>query len=202
MTTTEAEPSADVEEPEETGAESSADVEETETEAPEEPSRLPTYLIAAAIVLALLGGFFTWQGLSLRTADSASNSALVDTGATAEVNSAITTSLNKIFSYSYDKTEVTEKAAATALRGQALETYNQLFGQVRALAPQQKLVLTTRVVSSAVQSLSGDRAQLLVFLDQSATRADNSSSSAAASQLSITAERQDGSWVIVELQPR
>ncbi|GAB2797590.1 hypothetical protein [Amycolatopsis magusensis] len=202
MTTTEAEPSADVEEPEEIGAESSANVEETAAEAPEEPSRLPTYLIAAAIVLALLGGFFTWQGISLRTADSASNSALVDTGATAEVNSAITTSLNKIFSYSYDKTEVTEKAAATALRGQALETYNQLFGQVRALAPQQKLVLTTRVVSSAVQSLSGDRAQLLVFLDQSATRADNSSSSAAASQLSITAERQDGSWVIVELQPR
>ncbi|MGA6168550.1 hypothetical protein [Amycolatopsis magusensis] len=201
MTTTEAEPSADVEEPDETGAES-ADVEKTEAEAPEEPSRLPTYLIAAAIVLALLGGFFTWQGISLRTAGSASNSALVDTGATAEVNSAITTSLNKIFSYSYDKTEVTEKAAATALRGQALETYNQLFGQVRALAPQQKLVLTTRVVSSAVQSLSGDRAQLLVFLDQSATRADNSSSSAAASQLSITAERQDGSWVIVELHPR
>ncbi|UJW35904.1 hypothetical protein L3Q67_20170 [Saccharothrix sp. AJ9571] len=195
MTTTEAEPSADVEEPDETGAEASADVEK-------EPSRLPMYLIAAAIVLALLGGFFTWQGISLRTADSASNSALVDTGATAEVNSAITTSLNKIFSYSYDKTEVTEKAAATALRGRALETYNQLFGQVRALAPQQKLVLTTRVVSSAVQSLSGDRAQLLVFLDQSATRADNSSSSAAASQLSITAERQDGSWVIVELHPR
>ncbi|MGC7102334.1 hypothetical protein ACPZ19_47345 [Amycolatopsis lurida] len=166
------------------------------------PSRLPTYLTVVAIVLALLGGWFTWQAVSLRTADSASNAALVDTGATAEVNSAITTSLNRIFSYSYDKTEVTEKAAATALRGKALETYNQLFGQVRALAPQQKLVLTTRVVSSAVQSLSGDRARLLVFLDQSATRADNNSTSAAASQLSITAEKQDGTWVIVELEPR
>ncbi|AXB48614.1 hypothetical protein A4R43_18885 [Amycolatopsis albispora] len=163
---------------------------------------MPRYLIVAAVVLALLGGFFTWQAVSLRSADSASNSALVDTGATAEVNSAVTNSLNRIFSYSYDKTEVTEQAAATALRGRALETYNQLFGQVRALAPQQKLVLTTRVVSSAVQSLSGDRARLLVFLDQSATRADNSSTSAAASQLTVTAEKQDGQWVIVELEPR
>ncbi|WP_242578894.1 hypothetical protein [Amycolatopsis sp. 195334CR] len=165
---------------------------------------MPTYLIVVAVVLALLGGWFTWQAVSLRTAESASNAALVDTGATAEVTSAITTSLNRIFSYSYDKTDVTEKAAAGALRGKALESYNQLFAQVRTLAPQQKLVLTTRVVTSAVESISaeGDRARLLVFLDQSATRADNNSTSAAASQLSITAEKQDGTWVIVELEPR
>lgn len=212
MTTTEAEP--DVDEPGEetsakadsaTKADDEAEADPAETEAagtPAKPSRLPTYLIVVAIVLALLGGWFTWQAVSLRTAESASNAALVDTGATAEVTSAITTSLNRIFSYSYDKTEVTEKAAATALRGKALETYNQLFGQVRTLAPQQKLVLTTRVVTSAVESLTGDRARLLVFLDQSATRADNNSTSAAASQLSITAEKQDGMWVIVELEPR
>ncbi|MBN6033466.1 hypothetical protein JYK18_00975 [Amycolatopsis sp. 195334CR] len=204
MTTTEAEPDADVEEPDEPDA-AETSVEEAETAVEEaKPSRLPTYLIVVAVVLALLGGWFTWQAVSLRTAESASNAALVDTGATAEVTSAITTSLNRIFSYSYDKTDVTEKAAAGALRGKALESYNQLFAQVRTLAPQQKLVLTTRVVTSAVESISaeGDRARLLVFLDQSATRADNNSTSAAASQLSITAEKQDGTWVIVELEPR
>ena len=205
MTTTEAEPDADVEEPDEPAAAETSVEEEAETSVEEaKPSRLPTYLIIVAVVLALLGGWFTWQAVSLRTAESASNAALVDTGATAEVTSAITTSLNRIFSYSYDKTDVTEKAAAGALRGKALESYNQLFAQVRTLAPQQKLVLTTRVVTSAVESISaeGDRARLLVFLDQSATRADNNSTSAAASQLSITAEKQDGTWVIVELEPR
>ena len=46
---------------------------------------------------------------------------------------------------------MTEQAAADVLRGAARDTYDKLFAQVRELAPSQKLVLTTRVVSTAVQ---------------------------------------------------
>jgi Mce-associated membrane protein len=165
-------------------------------------SRWPLLLVAAAVVLAGAGAWFTVEANTLRSSPSAANHALADTGATAEVNSAVTLSLNRIFSYSYDNTGVTEQAASKLLRGKALETYNQLFTQVRELAPRQKLVLSTRVVSSAVQSLSGDHAKLLVFLDQSATRADNGTNSSAASQLSVAAEKQNGTWVITELTPR
>jgi Mce-associated membrane protein len=165
-------------------------------------SRLPWVFAVAALLLAGFGAWFTLETDSIRSSAAAENQALVDTGATAEVNSSITLALNKIFSYSYDKTEVTEQAAANVLRGKALETYNQLFAQVRQMAPQQKLVLSTRVVNSAVQSLNGDHAQLLVFLDQSATRTDTNTTSAAASQLSVTAERQNGNWVITDLAPR
>ncbi|HEV7978967.1 hypothetical protein [Amycolatopsis sp.] len=165
-------------------------------------ARLPLLLVAAAVVLAGAGAWFTVEAHALRSSGSAANHALADTGATAEVNSAVTLSLNRIFSYSYDRTEVTEQAASKLLRGKALDTYNQLFGQVRQLAPRQKLVLSTRVVSSAVQSLIGDQAKLLVFLDQSATRADNAAISSAASQLSVTAEKQNGTWVITDLTPR
>lgn len=164
--------------------------------------RLPELLLAGAVALAGAGVWLTLAAHATRTSASAQNRALVDTAATAEVNASITNSLNKIFTYSYDKTQVTEQAAANVLRGPALDTYHQLFAQVRALAPEEKIVLTTRVVSSAVQYYDGDRAQLLVFLDQSATRVDNNSTGAAAAQLSVTAKREGGVWVITDLAPR
>jgi Mce-associated membrane protein len=171
-------------------------------ESGERRPRLPWILAVAALLLVGFGAWFTLETDSLRSSGASGNHALVDVGATAEVNSSITVALNKIFSYSYDKTDVTAQAAAKVLRGKALTTYNQLFAQVKQMAPQQKIVLSTRVVNSAVQSLDGDHAQLLVFLDQSATRTDTNTTSAAASQLSVTAERQNGNWVITDLAPR
>ncbi|WP_410659780.1 hypothetical protein [Amycolatopsis sp. lyj-112] len=182
-----------------------ATAESVTEETAEQPSRrpkLPLILLVVAAVLVAAGVWFTVEAKSISSAPSAANTALTDVGATAEVNAAVTVALNKVFSYSYDRTDVTEKAAASALRGKALESYNQLFAQVREKAPAQKLVLTTRVSSSAVQELSNGRARLLVFLDQAATRADNNSSTAAAAQLSVTAEREGDNWVITDLIPR
>ncbi|MPZ84528.1 MAG: hypothetical protein GEV28_30730 [Actinophytocola sp.] len=164
--------------------------------------RLVVVLVAVAVLVAGLGGWFLLRAGELSSSPAASNEALVNTGRTAEVSAAVSSALNRIFSYSYDRTEVTEQAAAEVLRGAARDTYDKLFAQVRELAPAQKLVLTTRVVSAAVQVLDGDRATLLVFLDQSATRADQDASSAAAAQLSVVAERDGDRWVITGLEPR
>jgi Mce-associated membrane protein len=159
-------------------------------------------LLVVAALLAAGGGVLLITAQHARSSAAAANRALVDPAATAEVSAAVSTALNKIFSYSYDKTQVTEQAAADVLRGGALDTYRKLFDQVRTLAPQQKLVLTTRVVNIAVAYLNGDRAQVLAFLDQSATRADTNSTSAAAAQLSVTAKREGNKWVITDLTPR
>lgn len=159
-------------------------------------------LIVVAVLLSGLGGWFLLRADELRSAPATANAALVDTGRTAEVSAAVTSALNRIFSYSYDRTGDTERAAADLLRGEARETYDRLFAQVRELAPGQKLVLTTRVVSSAVQELTADSARLLVFLDQSATRADRDTGNAAAAQLSVTARLEGDRWVITGLEPR
>jgi Mce-associated membrane protein len=66
---------------------------------------------------------------------------------------------------------------------------------------EQKLTLTTHVVRAGVTSLKGDTAQLLVFLDQVTEREGKKPTSAAA-QLSVTAERRDGNWLITELKAR
>lgn len=166
------------------------------------PRRFAILLGVVALLLAAGGTVGLVAAGNLRDSPAARNSALVDTGRTAEVSAAVSSALNQIFSYSYDKTDVTEKAAKAVLRGDALTTYDKLFAEVRAKAPAQKLVLTTRVVYSAVQSLEGDRAQLFVFLDQSATRVDTNTTSAAAAQLSISAKREGGHWVITGMTPR
>jgi Mce-associated membrane protein len=190
------------------------ELEDTEADPPDEDDDPPgrsrffdqrRIAVFLGVLALLLVGAGTW-GLvaagNLRDSPASRNSALVDTGRTAEVSASVSNSLNKIFSYSYDKTEVTDKAAKEVLRGDALATYDKLFAEVRAKAPEQKLVVTTRVLYSAVQSLEGDRAQLFVFLDQSATRVDTDTTSAAAAQLSITAKHEDGQWVITGMAPR
>jgi len=174
---------------------------------PEEPTpgrrrRLPVFLLAAAVLLAGAGIWFTVEARSAASNPAAANRALTDVGATADVTSEITLSMNRIFSYSYDKTDVTEKAASAVLRGPARDSYDKLFAQVRQKAPEQKLVLTSRVSAIAVQDLRNGHARLLVFLDQSAVRADNNTTNSAAAQLSVTAERAGDSWVITDLAPR
>ncbi|RSM36945.1 hypothetical protein DMA12_38285, partial [Amycolatopsis balhimycina DSM 5908] len=163
---------------------------------------LPALLLAAAVLLTGAGVWFTLEARSAASTPAAANLALTDVGATADVTSAVTIAMNQIFSYSYDRTDVTEKAAAAVLRGTAKDSYDKLFAEVRQKAPEQKLVLTSRVSAIAVQELRNGHARLLVFLDQSAVRADNNATDSAAAQLSVTAEHTDGHWVVTALEPR
>ncbi|MDT8915609.1 hypothetical protein [Amycolatopsis sp. PS_44_ISF1] len=195
------------------GQDASDDREPTETTGTPDPSadpgshprhrrRLPAAFGAAAVVLAAAGAWFTLEAHATESSPAVANRALTDVGATADVTSAVSLALNKVFSYSYDKTDVTAKAAAVVLQGKARDSYDQLFADVVRMAPAQKLVLTSRVSQISVQQLDGDHAQLLAFLDQSAGRADNGTTSTAAAQLSVTAERRGGSWVVTDLSPR
>jgi Mce-associated membrane protein len=165
--------------------------------------RLPVLLAALAVLFAAAGGFFFVRYEQLATVD---NIALLDTGATASVSGQVSQTLTAVLSYRFDDTVSTERAAAQDLTGRARQQYDQLFTQVRAQAPAQKLVLTTRVVSVGVTSMTGDTdgstARLLVFVDQSATRGDNNAASASAAQLSVTATKVDGRWLVSDLQPR
>ncbi|MEA5364051.1 hypothetical protein VA596_31275 [Amycolatopsis sp., V23-08] len=188
------------------GSSEAADADEAEAAQPAKARpawrRLPALLLAAAVLLAGAGVWFTLEARSASSNPAADNLALTDVGATADVTSAVTLAMNRIFSYSYDKTDVTEKAAAAVLRGSAKDSYDKLFAQVREKAPLQKLVLTSRVSAIAVQDLQNGHARLLVFLDQSAVRADNNATDSAAAQLSVTAERTGDGWVVTELEPR
>lgn len=162
---------------------------------------------AAALLMILAGGltalgiWFLTETTTLRTSDSADNQALVDVKGTNEVTAAITSAVNRVFSYSFDHIDRTEEAAAQVLRGQALEEYQALFPRVHELAPEQQLSVTADVAASAVQYLDDEHAELLVFLDQTATRESSAEPATAGAQLAVTAEREDSNWVITEIDP-
>jgi Mce-associated membrane protein len=157
-------------------------------------SRMPLVLIVVAAVLVGVGVFCTVKANSTDRGG--------DTRAMTEVNGQVKEALEKVLSFSYDKVDEAGKAAREVLAGTAVGEYDKLIAQVRAQAPAQKLVLSTRVTTTGVKTLDGDHAELLVFLDQVATRVDTGKSSGSAAALTVKAERQNGAWRITELIPR
>ncbi|WP_163510685.1 nuclear transport factor 2 family protein [Fodinicola acaciae] len=155
-----------------------------------------------AVVAVLLGSAAAWFGVAaaeLRSSPAAANSALTDATATAEVKRQVTSAINAVFSYDHANIGKTEQAAKRLLTGSARAEYEQLIGTVKQQAPQQKLVLTTTVVSAGVVMLQGDRARLLVFADQRNVRSDTGEASYAGAQFAVDAVRAGDSWKISHL---
>ncbi|WP_223198549.1 hypothetical protein [Solihabitans fulvus] len=167
------------------------------------PTRRPRLVTLAALLLpaVLFAGLAVWfHGEAEHlTSNSGQNGALVDTARTSEVTGQVKDAMEKAFSYNFADTASTEKAAKDLLTGAAVDQYNKLFEQVKKLAPEQKLVVSVRVVSSGVRLLNGDRAELLVFLDQTSTRTSDNQSSVGATMASVTAQRTDR-WRISDLK--
>ncbi|GAA4524622.1 membrane protein [Amycolatopsis samaneae] len=159
--------------------------------------RGPVVSGAVAVVMAALAGWFAIEARDA-TAVAAHNTALADVAATAEVTDQVGKALATIFSYRYDEPGKSEQAAKQVLTGPALTQYDQLFAQVKKLAAEQKLVVTSSAVTSGVKLLDGDHAALLVFLDQTGVRGDGRRSTGAA-QLSVTAERTGDRWRVTAL---
>ena len=192
------------EEPEDTGA--TADAGE-EDETPPEPLpkrrpsvprvRLPAVLCALTV---LLGSFAAWSFTSadrLREEPSRQNAALTDIGRTSEVKGQITEAVGAVFSYNYAAPAKADRAAKTYLVGRAVGQHEEMLADVRAQAPEQKLVLTTTVTESGVEVLDGDRARLLVFADQSNTRTGKADETTyAAAMFAVDAVRRGDNWRI------
>ena len=157
-------------------------------------------VLALALVAVLLGGLAAWFGVRARAAGAVNdNSALTDNAATSQVIGQVNNAVNTSFSYRYSDAAATQKAAQSVLVGRALCQYNNIFKLVLQDAPQQKLVLTTQVISSAVESLQGSLARVVIFADQQSTRTDTNQTSYAGAQFAVTARWINGQWKISEI---
>ena len=152
-------------------------------------------LLVVAIVFGVLGYTTYYQG-------PMANKAMISAGETSEVKGKIEDSVQKLFSYDFKDTAKTEKAAKNLLQGDAVKQYDELFKVVKEQAPKQQLIVTTTVKSSSVTRLQGDRAQVLLFVDQHALRSGTGESNVGPAQLSVTTEQQDGTWKITDLTVR
>uniref|UniRef100_A0AAU3GQ72 Mce-associated membrane protein n=1 Tax=Streptomyces sp. NBC_01401 TaxID=2903854 RepID=A0AAU3GQ72_9ACTN len=162
--------------------------------------RLPAVLCAATL---LLGAFAVWSFTSagtLRDEPSRQNTALTDIGSTSEVKGQITEAVGAVFSYDYASPAKSDRAAKKHLTGKAVKQHKDMLAEVRAQAPEQKLVLTTTVTYSGVELLDGDRARLLVFADQSNTRTGKKEETTyAAAMFAVDAVRRGGTWRIAAI---
>ncbi|MET9151820.1 nuclear transport factor 2 family protein [Streptomyces griseoflavus] len=154
-----------------------------------------------AALLVLGGCGFLHGAHRLESAESARNRALTDAAATDRVAGEVGNALARVFSYTPDGTAAAERSARDVLGGRAARQYQDLFAQVRGDLAEQRVTLSTRAVRTGVIELDGDRARLLVFLDQTSHRGDGEATTAAA-QLTVTARLEDDRWRIVHLEAR
>jgi Mce-associated membrane protein len=157
-------------------------------------------LTLAAILFAV--GFAGWAlWFELRGDDPSDNGAVVDSKTTAQVQASVSQALGRVLTYDFQDPATTEAAADAVLAGKARKEYDTLFASLQQRAPGQQLTLTAQVQAIGVKQLHGDKAQLLVFLDQSSQRATDQESSVSAAQLSVTAEKKGSTWKITGLKP-
>ncbi|MFE3718558.1 hypothetical protein [Streptomyces cyaneofuscatus] len=163
-------------------------------------SRLPALLCALTV---LLGAFAAWaftSAASLRDEPARQNTALTDIARTSEVKGRIGEAVGAVFSYDYASPARSDRAARTHLTGRAVQQHKDMLAEVRAQAPQQKLVLTTTVTASGVEYLDGDRARLLIFADQSNTRTGKDEETTyAAAMFAVDAVRRGDTWRIAAI---
>ncbi|GAA2886922.1 hypothetical protein GCM10010472_51510 [Pseudonocardia halophobica] len=152
-----------------------------------------------ALALAVLAGVSWW---SMKSTPAAQNTALVDVAATTQVSQQLGDAVKTVYSYDYTRLDQNEAAAREVITPEFGQQFDQLFGEVRKLAPEQQAVVTATISQAAVESIAGDRAVLVVFLDQQATRAASDQAGqqvAAAGRLTVTGQLVDGTWKIADV---
>ncbi|TDT41205.1 Mce-associated membrane protein [Streptomyces sp. BK208] len=176
--------------------------------------RLRQAVLAGTAAALVLGGCgFLYAAHQLRSAAPARNQALTDTGATSRVAGDVGNALARVFSYTPDGTAAAERSASTVLDGRAARQYATLFARVRDDLTEQRVTLSTRAVRTGVIELDGDRARLLVFLDQTSHRGESGGKgertsdgeaepTTAAAQLTVTARLEADRWRIVDIKAR
>lgn len=158
----------------------------------------PVVLAAVLLVVGLLGW---WMTFDLRSDDAADNGALTDSKTTAQVQANVSQALARVLTYDYEDPQATEQAAQALLDAGARKEHATLFASLQERAAGQKLRLTAQVQAIGVKELHGDQAKLLVFLDQSSSRAKDDESSVSAAQLAVTAHKAGDVWKITGLKP-
>jgi Mce-associated membrane protein len=157
-------------------------------------------LVAALVMAVGLAAWFRGEANQLAGSPAATNKALIDKDVTAQVSAQISDAVKRVYSYDFARLDDNERAASEVVTGAFVDNFRQQFAKIRQLAPPQQAVVVASVPAIAVKSLDGDRAIVLVFLDQQAHQAGQSKPLVATGRLSITAQRVGGRWKIADAE--
>jgi Mce-associated membrane protein len=157
-------------------------------------------LIAVLVMAVGVAAWFRGEANQLTSSPAATNDALVDKDTTAQVSAQISDAVKRVYSYDFARLADNERAAKAVVTGPFVDTFQQQFAKIRQLAPPQQAAVVASVPAIAVKDLEGDRAIVLVFIDQEAHQAGKDKPLLATGRLSITAQRVDGRWKIADAE--
>ncbi|MFF5986293.1 hypothetical protein [Prauserella flavalba] len=155
-------------------------------------------LLVVGLLFAGLAVFFQLKGsdASART----ENTALIDVAGTAQVKQEMSSAAERLFSIDYNDIPKNERAADELLvNDEVRQQYEQFMGELKRLAPEQQMVVTVKATRSAVVMLDDDRAKVMVYIDQTATRASDNQTSSGGAALWFTTEKRDGKWKVTDM---
>lgn len=161
-------------------------------------------LLAVTILLVAAAGFFAASWGRLQFSGATSNTALADVGATATVSEQVNEAVTKVYSFDFARLDQAESDARGVITGPFTGQFDQIFGNVRQLAPQQQAVVTATIPKSAVSSIEGDHATVYVFVNQVVRRVDDGGKpqeGTAAARLRVDADYVDGRWKVSGMTP-
>jgi Mce-associated membrane protein len=161
-------------------------------------------LLAVTILLVAAAGFFAASWGRLQFSGATSNTALADVGATATVSEQVNEAVTKVYSFDFARLDQAESDARGVITGPFTGQFDQIFGNVRQLAPKQQAVVTATIPKSAVSSIEGDHATVYVFVNQVVRRVDDGGKpqeGTAAARLRVDADYVDGRWKVSGMTP-
>jgi Mce-associated membrane protein len=151
----------------------------------------------ASVALIVVG---TVRVHRLHSTAAASNDALVEAGATRAVARQIEAAMTELWSYDYRTLDQSRAESAKLGTAAFTKQYAGVYDNLDQLAPKQQAVVVATVTQVAVQKLAGDHATAIVFLNQRATKAVGSPSTATA-RLRVRMERTSGVWKVAAVDP-
>jgi len=185
----------------ETVAESTDDVAAPADPADRKRVRLLFGLAGAAVLLVAASVVVGVGAYTARSSGPLANQAFVDSAATAELVGQVTNAMTTVYSYDYTTLPANEAAANGVITGKFATEFPRVFAPVKQLAPQEQAVLKSTVPAAGVTMLQGDRARLLMMVDQTGTRGAAKEPTGATARLVVDAQKVDGRWKIAEVTP-
>lgn len=155
--------------------------------------------LAVLLVASSVGFGMAWNSAS--ESGPTANQAFVDSGETSALVGQVTNAIITVYSYDYTQLSENEAAARSVITGRFARQFDTVFAPVKQRAPQEQAMVHTTVPAVAVTQLRGDRARLLMMVNQSGTRGPDQQVTGATARLVVDAERVAGRWKIAEVTP-
>jgi len=151
-------------------------------------------LVLAIVATATIGG---WQAVKGRELDNAASAAARQT-----VLDTARSTVIKLLSYKPDTVEADLNAATSLLTGNFRESYGKLIHDVVIPGAKQKnITAVAQVPAAAVESLTTDKASMIVFVNQQATVGTDAPTTTTTTTVRVGLQKINGAWLIDAFDP-